>query len=67
MSKYLSQEKLVELLREEAAKSTQAAVADRLGLSRSAVNEVLSGRADVSKRIAAALGYEREVLFRKVA
>lgn len=67
MAKYFSHEQLVADLREEVSNSTQAAVADRYGISRSAINEILSGRKDISQRVANILGYKREKMFRKIA
>jgi plasmid maintenance system antidote protein VapI len=67
MAKYFSQEQLLEDLRKEVSGSTQTAVADKYGISRSMVNEILSGRRDISQHIAEVLGYKRENMFRKIA
>lgn len=67
MTKYISQAELIEYLRKEVSESTQGQVADKYGVSRSMVSEVLGGRLGISERFAEALGYERELMFRKVA
>lgn len=67
MAKYFSHAQLVEDLRVEVSKSTQTAVAARYGFSRSVLNEILSGRQDISQKVAEVLGYRREKMYRKIA
>jgi plasmid maintenance system antidote protein VapI len=67
MVRYFSEDDLIEDLKEEVSQSTQTAVADKYGISRSNLNEILSGRQGVSRRVAEILGYQREMVFRKIA
>lgn len=67
MAKYFSRAELVDRLRQEVSESTQAAVAAKYGVSRSVINEILSGRQGISERFAEILGYERKLMFRKIA
>lgn len=47
--------------------SNQRSVAASLGVSVAMLNDVLHGRRGVTERIALALGYRREIVFRKSA
>lgn len=67
MQKIYSQAELLEELHALVAESSQTAVAAQLGLSVSMVNDLLRGRRDISERIAEAMGYSREIIFRKRA
>jgi plasmid maintenance system antidote protein VapI len=67
MAKYFSHEELVEDLRKEVGESSQTEVAAKYGVSRSTINEILSGRQGISERFAEILGYERELMFRKAS
>lgn len=67
MPKIYSQNDLLKELRSMAAKSSQKEVAEQLGVTRSAISEILQGRMDISARIAEAMGYRREMMFHKIA
>ena len=60
-------EQLMSELRERVSKSTQVAVAAELGVSFQHVNDLLAGRRNMSERVAGAMGYTREIVFRKKA
>lgn len=67
MPRTYSQDELLNELRQRVAASSQRQVAQQLGISTSMMNDLMLGRRDVSDRIAKALGYQRAVVFRKVA
>lgn len=67
MQKIYSQNELLNELRAMAAKSGQKAVAENLGIVRSTLSDLLNDRLDISERIAEAMGYRREIIFRKAA
>lgn len=60
-------EDLMKELRGRVAKSTQCAVASELGVSAQHMNDLLLGRRGLSESIALAMGYTREIVFRKRA
>lgn len=65
MAKIHTQDELLELLKQRVAQSNQVKVAAELGVAVSMVNEILSGRRDISRRFARAMGFES--VYRKVA
>jgi len=65
--KEITESELIEKLRKRASESTQRAVAQELGISIQMLNDLLHGRRQVSDRLASVLGFERRVVFRKVA
>jgi len=67
MPKTYSQTDLRKDLHEMVRRSSQKAVAEKLGFSSQTIGDVLVGRMDISERIAQAMGYEREIIFRKRA
>ena len=67
MPKTYSQEDLLTQLKKMVADSSQTSVAAQLGVTVQMVNDLVHGRRDISSRIAAVLGYEREIIFRKRA
>ena len=60
-------EYVIEELRLRCSASSQAAVARELGISLQHVNDLLNGRRKMSDRVAQALGYRREIVFRRSA
>jgi len=54
-------------LRQKADEIGQTQLAKDLGISLSMMNDLVHGRRDISERIADALGYTRETIFRKKA
>jgi len=56
---------LMRELRGRVGKATQTAVAAELGVSLQHLNDLLMGRRKMSERVAAAMGYRMEVVFRK--
>lgn len=58
---------LIEELRERCANSAQTIVAEQLGISGPFLNQLLSGRREMTDRVARAMGYTREIVFRKKA
>lgn len=67
MSKTLNDEELLDLLRKLVKQSSQKQVSADLGVSRAFLNDILHGRRSMTERIAAAMGYQRLVIYRKVA
>ena len=67
MPKIYSQSDLLKELSTLVAESSQTATALRLGITVQMVNDLLRGRRDFSDRIALAMGYRREIIFRKAA
>lgn len=67
MEKLYSDEDLLETLWERVRESSQLAVSQQLGVAPSFLNDVLHGRRDMTERVAAAMGYKREIIYRKVA
>jgi len=67
MKREFSTEHVMAELRQRVSGSTQAAVARELGISLQHVNDLLNGRRKMSERVAQALGYRREIVFRKSA
>lgn len=67
MPKTYSQTDLLIQIRKMVGESSQTAVAAKLGITVQMVNDLVHGRRDISSRIAAVLGYEREIVFRKRA
>jgi len=67
MQKTYSQDDLLEELRAMAAKSNQKTVAAKLGVTSQTLSDLLNDRMDISERIAQAMGYRREIVFRKAA
>jgi len=61
--KYYTHAQVVDLLRKEAARSSQSALAARYKVSRSLVNEIISGRQGISRKFARMLGLRREMVF----
>lgn len=53
-------------LRRQTRATSQKEVAQRIHMSRQFVCDVLQGRRGVTESLARALGFEREVLYRKV-
>lgn len=60
-------EDLMRELRERVAKSSQRSVAAELGVSAQHMNDLMLGRRKMSESIALAMGYTREIVFRKRA
>ena len=54
-------------LRQKAERIGQTQLAKDLGISLSMMNDLVHGRRDISERVAEALGYSREIIFRKTA
>jgi len=54
-------------LRQKAEHIGQTQLAKDLGISLSMMNDLVHGRRDISERVAEALGYSREIIFRKTA
>lgn len=54
-------------LRQKAEQIGQTQLAKDLGISLSMMNDLVHGRRDISERVAEALGYSREIIFRKTA
>ena len=54
-------------LRQKAEQIGQTQLAKDLGISLSMMNDLVHGRRDISERVAEALGYSREIIFRKIA
>ena len=67
MPKIYSQSDLLKELSAMVAESSQTATALHLGITVQMVNDLLRGRRDFSDRIATAMGYQREIIFRKKA
>lgn len=67
MPKTYSQSDLLKVLNERIAGSSQKTVAEALGVTPQLVNDLVHGKRDISERIAKALGYTREIVFRKAA
>ncbi len=63
----ITQTDLIALLREQAPYGQQEKWALTNGVEPSVLSDVLNGRRDPGKSILKALGYERVVLYRKVA
>jgi DNA-binding transcriptional regulator YdaS (Cro superfamily) len=57
---------VTELRQQVKAKGSQKAVADGLAISPSLLNDILKGKRNVSESLAARLGYERVIVYRKV-
>jgi len=67
MQKTFSHEQVFRELCARASRVGQTELAKQLGISRSMMNDLLRQRRDISDRIAEALGYTREVIFRRKA
>ena len=67
MSRIYSQNELLNELRGMAARSNQKTVARELGITSQTLSDLLNDRMDISQRIAEAMGYRREIIFRKAA
>jgi plasmid maintenance system antidote protein VapI len=65
--KHYSTDDVMTDLKARVGKSTQLAVARELGVSAQHINDLLNGRRKLTERIAVALGFSREVIFRRVA
>lgn len=65
MSKSLSEEELVGVLRKMVGQSSQKQVSADLKIARAFLNDVLHGRRAVTSRLANGLGYERTIVYRK--
>jgi DNA-binding transcriptional regulator YdaS (Cro superfamily) len=60
----MSNEELIEILRKRLDRAgTQIALARELGVGQPLINDVLSGRREVSPRLAEALGFAKETVF----
>ena len=66
MRKMVQSATLIEELRERSKKSSQKHVAEEIGITPQFLSDVLSGRREVTSRIANAMGYWREIVFVKV-
>jgi len=65
--KIKTQSELVQELRDRSRLSTQKAVAEELGIHPTFLSDVLKGKRDISANLAERMGFQREVVFRKVA
>lgn len=65
--KIKTQDELIAELKNRVAGSTQTAVAEEIGVSLFTLNQILLGRRDISARVARLMGFQKEVVFRKVA
>ena len=67
MPKTYTYEAVLNDLRQKAEQLGQTQLAKDLGISLSMMNDLVHGRRDISERVAEALGYSREIIFRKSA
>lgn len=67
MPKTYTYEAVLNDLRQKAEQLGQTQLAKDLGISLSMMNDLVHGRRDISERVAEALGYSREIIFRKRA
>jgi plasmid maintenance system antidote protein VapI len=67
MPKIYSHSELLNEIRGLVEKSSQTEVAERLGIGIQMVNDIIHERRVISERIAEAMGYTREMVFRKKA
>ena len=67
MPKAITQEALTEELRKMVGASTMTAVAKEAGVSIVYISEILSGRRPLGPKVAEFLGYERKVIYLKIA
>ena len=67
MPRTYTYEAVLEELRRKAEEIGQTQLAKDLGISLSMMNDLVHGRRDISERVAEALGYTRQIIFRKSA
>ena len=67
MPRIYTHSEVLQELRKRVELSSQTSVARELGITISMVNDLVRERRDISERIAEALGYTREMIFRKKA
>lgn len=67
MAKTYNDSDLLKMLWEMVRGTSQKQVADQLGLSRAMLNDVLHGRRYMTERLAEAMGFKREVIYRRAA
>lgn len=60
-------DELLEMIREDAAHTSQSAVARAIGVSVVYVGEILRGTRPVSDRVASYYGFRKEVVYRKAS
>lgn len=66
---FISTEELINLLKVEAGErkaGNQALLAEKLGVSESYLSCVMTGRMSIGPKIYRGMGFEREMVFRKV-
>lgn len=66
MSATITERDLIGLFRTMVAEVGQSELARRLGVSRSAVSQIMLGRAVLGAKVAKALGYQRVLMYRRV-
>jgi len=63
----MTQDRLLARLRREAAESSWSAVARKYAISISYISKVANGETPIGPKLALAMGYRKEVVFRKIA
>jgi plasmid maintenance system antidote protein VapI len=65
--KKLTENEVLAIIRKEVESTSGREVAKRIGVHPSYISDILKGKRNVSEFVAASFGFEREVLFKRIA